>query len=258
MSWLSHGLRGVKKGLKKLGKSKVVRGVGKFIDVGADFLPPGLREIGNVGGKLLEGQNLKSAAIGSALDYGAGRLGKVISGKLVGNKIPLGGAAGAGAARPNVGAVIGVGPTGMPIFAPPGMGIGGAVANAAAGAAGGGGWLNTLGGAALSGVKKGLGGFSAGDLIKGAATGYDIYNKEKERAFEQGREKKYDAYNDEDRAAQAAWFASRAPLRQAGEQGLLHPKTFDYSSIFNAPPPVIKPITTPAYANFYPQRRALG
>ena len=83
--------------IKKVKKSKITRGIGKIVDVASDFLPPGLRDVGNLTGKLLQQQNLKKAALGTAMDYGAGKIGGMVAGK-------LGGAAkgAAGKAIPNV------------------------------------------------------------------------------------------------------------------------------------------------------------
>jgi hypothetical protein len=84
MSWLS-------KGLKKIGKSKITRGIGKVIDFGADFVPiPGVKEGLNLGGKLLQGQNLKKAALGTAGDFVMGGLASKAKGLLGGAKAAAG------------------------------------------------------------------------------------------------------------------------------------------------------------------------
>jgi hypothetical protein len=80
MSWLS-------KTLKKVGKSKITRGIGKVIDFGADFVPiPGVKEGLNLGGKLLQGQNLKKAALGTAGDFAMGAVVGKAKGLLGGAK----------------------------------------------------------------------------------------------------------------------------------------------------------------------------
>lgn len=83
--------------LRKIGKNKIVRGIGRAVDFGSDFLPPGFRDVGNFGGKILQGQNLKTAALGTGTDYLGGRAAKLIAGKLPGGiKNIVGGGGGAG------------------------------------------------------------------------------------------------------------------------------------------------------------------
>lgn len=69
---------------KKIGKNKIVRGIGHAIDVGSDFLPPGFRDVGNLGGKLMEGQNIGKSLKGTATDYAMGKVGGMVAGKLGG------------------------------------------------------------------------------------------------------------------------------------------------------------------------------
>jgi hypothetical protein len=83
MSWLSSGLKKANKALKPL------RGVGKIVggalDVGSDFLPPGLSFLGNTTAKLMQNKNLKSSVIGAGKDMAMGKIGGMVAGKLAGN-----------------------------------------------------------------------------------------------------------------------------------------------------------------------------
>lgn len=74
-----------KKNIKPLKNS-----LGKVVDTGSDFLPPGFRDVGNFAGKRLQGQSTKDAIIGSAKDYAMGRISKGIGGK-VKNTLGMGG-----------------------------------------------------------------------------------------------------------------------------------------------------------------------
>jgi hypothetical protein len=76
MSWLSQGYKKVIKPIKGT--------LGKVIDTGSDFLPPGWREAGNFAGKRLQGQSTKQAILGAAMDYGVGKVSKGLSNKLSG------------------------------------------------------------------------------------------------------------------------------------------------------------------------------
>jgi hypothetical protein len=73
-------------------KIKPIKGkVGKVLDIGSDFLPPGFRDVGNFVGKRLEGQSTKQAAIGTGADYLGGRIIKGALGKA--KKLTSGGGA---------------------------------------------------------------------------------------------------------------------------------------------------------------------
>ena len=264
-------LKGLRRGLKNLGKSKIVRGLGHGIDFVSDFLPPGFRDVGNFGGKLLEGQNLKHAALGTAMDYGMGRIAKGVGG-LVGRKAPVSlankygadalaklpvGVTGASAAR-----------SGIAGYAPDVIST---VASGAGNAVRSGG----VGGQVLAGAKRALGGFNAGDLIKGAATGYDIYSSEKDRAYNRKRLSEQDRMYAEDRArshrledeslgrdraydaAAQAYFNSNADLRNRGKAGMLDYSRPDLSFLLPARTGTVTPITTPQYATLDPRRRPL-
>ena len=76
MSWLSKSL----KKLRPVGKV-----LGGGLDVVSDFLPPGLRDVGNVTAKLMQNKNLKSSVLGAGMDYLGGRVGSALAGKLSGN-----------------------------------------------------------------------------------------------------------------------------------------------------------------------------
>ena len=68
--------------LHKLVKNPITQAVGKAVDAGSNFLPPGLSTIGHIGGGLLENKNLKTAAKDAAISLVGGKLMGAIGGKL--------------------------------------------------------------------------------------------------------------------------------------------------------------------------------
>lgn len=228
-------LKGLRRSLKSIGKNKLFRGLGKAVDTVGDFLPPGFRDVANVGGKLMQGQNLKRSLIGAGMDYAGGRIGGALVSKARGVKVPLADKVLKGF---DPGSVI------------TNVAQGGTTAINPVSAASGG-----IGNQILSGVKRGIGGLSAGDIIKGAATGYDIYSNERDRAYQRKRLEKQDKIFDEDRLADQQWFNTTAPLRDAGMSRSLNFNRPDLSSIFNVPRAPVVPITTPDWATLNPRRR---
>lgn len=286
MSWVSSAVRRNK---------GVIRKIGKGIDFASDFLPPGFRDVGNFGSKLMQGQNLKRAAIGTGMDYGIGR---AIKG--------LGAVRGLGGGS-SVAEKVGRWDPGSVITNVAGGGTGVLAGRSAATQLAGGGVREGI----RQGVRRGIKGLSAKDILRGGATAYDIYGQQQDRSYNRTRNDRDDRMyaedrarkqrqddedrtraeaersrrqgledidrkteadllarklrlddeqlgrNAQDRTADAQWFDSLAPFRTAGMQGLLNPQAVDFSGIFNAPPPVVQPITTPGYATLDPRRRPL-
>lgn len=209
MSWLSQGL-------KKIGKSKITRTLGKIIDTGADFLPPGFREVGNVGGKLMQGQNLKKAAIGSVLDYAGGKLGGMVASKLGGKAGGL--VAKSVPSKAPIGSMSVI--NGMPVMLPP---------SSSGGFAGG---LKKIGGSvvdSLSHNKQGiidsvLGGvkhLGVDNVLGGGALAYGAYQQKKAGDM---RNKALKMVEQD--------YAERAPLRKLGVSGMMNEQRPDLSSVF--------------------------
>lgn len=265
MSWLSSGLRKIKKipGVKLAGRI-----TGKSIQImapiagGALFGPAGAAAGSAYGNfmnnvlsnkrAVLSGKNLKGYATNAAIAGATAGIGNKIGlDKVAGGvirKLPSG-----GVNLPAGGPQVSITPAQGARGAFGGFGTAStlpAAGTAATGAARG------FGGNLAEGVKRALGGLSATDVIKGAATGYDIYNQERDRSFNRKRLQRGDEIFEEDRRADADWYNSLAPFRQAGQEGLLKPWTpIDYGAIFNAAPPVVRKITTPEYATLNPARR---
>jgi hypothetical protein len=253
MSWLSQTVRRNKGVIRKLGKG---------IDFAADFVPiPIVRDGLNVGSKLMQNKNLRDSLLETGLEYAGGK----IMGK-IGRKTPLKLPAGAAPAGVTPSATVATGGKigGSGIFSDlPGVG---AINIPKVPSAGGGRSI-------ADSVKRGVKGLTAGDVIKGATAGYDVYNKEKDRAYDRKRTERGDqlyeadrlrriAREDElmgrerqDRQADTDWFNSLAPMRERAQQMLLNPAKIDYSDIFNQPRPVIAPITTPEHSRRRPLNR---
>lgn len=171
----------------------VIRKIGKGIDFASDFLPPGFRDVGNFGSKLIQGQGLKKAAFGTAMDYGVGR---VVRGLGAGAKAAKGGGSVAAGAVPRTAAkVIGIGPGGIPLIDQTGS-----ITRQLAGSA-----LKETGknmgrASIISGLKRGLRGLTGRDIATGAMTGYGIYNQGKQDKRDNRRQDMVDKYALEDRA----------------------------------------------------------
>lgn len=259
--------------LKKIGKSKITRTIGKGIDFGSDFLPPGFRDVGNLGGKLLQGQNLKRSLIGTGMDYAGGRLAKGLSGKLQGIgksavkqgiaggiMSPVGLGAGVGLGSPSADLmtrlgdpsvltagmknIAGAGPNRLagPMAAAvargPGFDWGGALKTGIGAVAGSGGSM-----AKPDWKSRALGGI--GDFLKGGNPngGIDLGKLAKYAlpalgAYQASKAAaKADEYRKKGLAGAEAEYASRKPLREMGMAGLMDPRMTDVSSLFNKPRP---------------------
>lgn len=224
--------------LKKIGKSKITRAIGKGIDFGSDFLPPGFRDVGNLGGKLLEGKNLKMAALGTAGDYVGGRLARGLGSKLQG--IGKAGAVAGGATPTNIPKLIGIGPGGIPLFDQTGsiakqLGAGALQAGATAITGTGGSnpgqdWKSRLLGG-VSGLLGGkAGGIGLGDIAKYALPALGAFQASKAAG-------KADEYRKKGLAGVEAEYAAAKPLRDMGLAGMIDPRMTDVSSLFNQPRP---------------------
>ena len=265
-------LKGLRRSLKSLGKNKIFRGIGKVADLAGDFVPiPGVRDALNIGGKLMQGQNLKRSLIGAGLDYAGGKIGGALAGKARALVHPgaAASAAGAGAslvpkpsADPFVDALMRS--KGVPAAA---VSVGGGLVSSGVNRAAPV-MTQGLGSQVLSGAKRALGGLKASDVIKGAAAGYDIYSREKDAAYNRKRLADQDRMYKEDRArdiamrdkynaASQAYFDSNADLRAAGKAGMMDWSKPDLSALFTLPPRNTAPITTPDWATLNPSRRPL-
>lgn len=202
-------------GLKKIGKA--VGGVAKQAAPFVGLIPGA----GTIAGGALGGLGSLASgdSLGEALKYGAkGAVGGYLGSAALGGKgiAGLGGLLKGGSGASGIlgglkkvggspGKVIGMGPSGMPIFAPQEQG-------------GGGGFLGSLGGLLGGGLKK-IGGVDG--LLGGASLGYGAYQQKQAGDM---RNKALKMVEQD--------YASRAPLRSMGLQGMLNEQRPDLTSTF--------------------------